>query len=167
MAEKRGAFGNIIDDLSSLRDMFSKEDENLKNEEEQKTKLEELLDFQTAKEEYKPTEEQKTASTLEDYGTQPAEEILVQEEKEQVKEKKETLDEKLANIEKVIDKFTTQTPLGTGAKLDMSSLDINVPALDLSKTYQKDYIEQILQKSSSQMDRVSLLYQNLKKQGLI
>ena len=38
MAEKRGAFGNIIDDLSSLRDMFSKEDENLKNEEEQKTK---------------------------------------------------------------------------------------------------------------------------------
>ena len=49
MAEKRGAFGNIIDDLSSLRDMFSKEDENLKNEEEQKTKLEELLDFQTAK----------------------------------------------------------------------------------------------------------------------
>jgi hypothetical protein len=64
MAEKRGAFGNIIDDLSSLRDMFSKEDENLKNEEEQKTKLEELLDFQTAKEEYKPTEEQKTASTI-------------------------------------------------------------------------------------------------------
>jgi anti-sigma-K factor RskA len=64
MAEKRGAFGNIIGDLSSLRDMFSKEDENLKNEEEQKTKLEELLDFQTAKEEYKPTEEQKAASTI-------------------------------------------------------------------------------------------------------
>jgi hypothetical protein len=49
----------------------------------------------------------------------------------------------------------------------MSSLDINVPALDLSKTYQKDYIEQILQKSGSQKDRVSLLYENLKKQGLI
>ena len=90
--------------------------------------------------------------------------------KSKQKEKEETLEDKLANIEKVIDTFSGKgtTVIDSGQSIGQSSpLNLNQPALDLgtaqAKTYQSDY----LKPSTVHDDRINLLYANLKKYNLI
>ena len=103
-------------------------------------------------------------------GTESIEEILKAESAKKEEEGKEKqLDEKLADIEKVLDKFSEQTPLGTGQspfRDTVSSLDLNKP-IDFQKIMATDYVKPfITQQSSSPKDRIALLYEELKKQGL-
>jgi len=88
---------------------------------------------------------------------------------EKIYEVEEAIDEKLADIEKVLDKFSEQTPLGTGQspfRDTVSSLDLNKP-IDFQKIMATDYVKPfITQQTTSPKDRIALLYEELKKQGL-
>lgn len=139
-------------------------------EEKEPSSVDKLIDFQKAQEEYKPSEEQIKVGQTDDTGeTESIEQILSKESarKEQESEEK-SLDDKLADIEKVISTFTEETPLGTGKDPFSKSLtfDLNKP-IDFSKSIAKTYVEPFISQPSSQKDRVALLYESLRKQKLI
>jgi len=150
----------------AFRNYFKKD-----KEEDERSSVKKLVEFQEAEKEYKPTEEQQKISQIEDTGeTESIKQILERESAKKEEEGKEKqLDEKLADIEKVLDKFSEQTPLGTGQspfRDTVSSLDLNKP-IDFQKIMATDYVKPfITQQSSSPKDRIALLYEELKKQGL-
>jgi hypothetical protein len=80
-------------------------------------------------------------------------------------ETEKDLDKRLSEIDKVIDRYSGQV-LSTGKKIDESSKDINLPALDLGAVTQKQMVTELTKPSRSR-DRVSLLYDELKKYNLI
>ena len=85
------------------------------------------------------------------------------------REKKEdTLDKKLANIEKVIGAFSEAPEQVPVPKQDMGSAsdNINVKPLDMGSVQAKEVINDYL-KPSVNADRVGLLYENLRKLNLI
>ena len=85
------------------------------------------------------------------------------------REKKEdSLDKKLANIEKVIGAFSEAPEQVDIPKQDMGSAsdNINVKPLDMGNVQAKEVINEYL-KPSVNADRVGLLYENLRKLNLI
>ena len=145
-----------------------------KNEEkeDEKTSLEEYLDFQKAKEESIPTEEQKSVMTIEDYPSQTktGEEILIEQSKTEKKE--DELDKKIKDIQKVLTSFGEKAEDVTTIKPEIivddiaKSKSMNLSPLDLGGLAQKQYISSFLPTSSSQTNRVDILLQQLKNLGL-
>jgi len=155
---------------TALANVFKKDDEE--EEKDERSSVEKLTDFQKAKEvaDMASSEEEKKIASMDDTGeTESIEQILEKESARKEKESEEkSLDEKLADIEKVIGAFTEETPLGTGKDpFDKSTtFDLNKP-IDFSKSIAKTYVQPFIQQPSSQKDRVALLYESLRKQKLI
>jgi len=142
---------------------------NAEEEKEEETSAEKLLKFQQAEEEYKPTEEQIKLGETEDIPGQTvsAQETIIQEAKE--KDKKDDLDDKIDRIRKVISNFEEDSkPTVIKTKMDMTPVtDINLKPMDMGSLKQKEYLQSLISQPSSQRDRVSLLYDELKKFNLI
>jgi len=90
--------------------------------------------------------------------------------KDKQKDTEESLEEKLANIEKVIDTFSGKgtTVVDSGQSVGQAqSVDLNQQPLDLGTTQAKAYQAEYLKPSNVHNDRIALLYDNLKKYNLI
>ena len=90
--------------------------------------------------------------------------------KEKEKDTEESLEDKLANIEKVIDTFSGKgtTVVDSGQSVGQAqSVDLNQQPLDLGTTQAKAYQAEYLKPSTVHDDRIALLYDNLKKYNLI
>jgi len=141
-------------------------------EEEEKTSTEKLLEFQEAKKEFEPTEEQKSVMTIEDLPgqTKTGEQILVEESKQEKKE--DELDKKIKDIQKVLTSFGEKSEDVTTIKPEVfvddpvKSSTLNLKALDLGNLAQKEYLQGLLPSSSSQTNRVDILLKQLKNLGL-
>jgi len=145
---------------SALKGLFSKDDE-------QKKQLEE---FEKAKEEYKPTEEQIALGKIEDIETKSVDEILKQE-KEAEKQSEADLEKKLKNIEKVLDKFSGDVTVSKATPLPEDTASVlNLKPVDMGSLYAKEYLANVTSKmgqTSSDQDRIALLYDNLRKLNVI
>ena len=90
--------------------------------------------------------------------------------KDKKKESASDLEKKLANIEKVIDKFsgggTTQLP-SSKELVGSSSDNINIRPLDMGQVQAKANQQEYLKPSSVPNDRIALLYKDLEKYNLI
>ena len=150
----------------ALKNFLDKDDEK-----EEKSSVEKLLDFQEAKKEADSalTKEQKQIQSTDDTSeTESIEEILKTEStKKEEKSKEKDLDEKLADIEKVISTFGNQTNLGTTSDpFKGTKFELNKP-IDFQTKVAQNYIAPYLQQPTSQDDRIKLLFESLKKQNLI
>ena len=150
----------------AFRNIFGK-----KEDEDTRNTAEKIYESEEAKKEYKPTEEQIKLGKTEDIGeTENIKEILQKESAKKEEEGKEKdLDEKLADIEKVLSTFGEQESLGGGATMPFdktSTIDLNRP-IDFRKETAKDYLGPVISQPSSQKDRIALLYESLRKQNLI
>ena len=163
MFESLSKLGKALENFKLDRDT-DKEDE--------KTSLEEYLDFQKAKEEFTPTEEQESVMTMEDYPgqTKTGEEILIEQSKTEKKE--DELDKKINDIQKVLTSFGEKAEDVTTIKPEVivddpvKSRTLNLEPLDLGNLAQKEYLQGLLPSSSSQTNRVDILLQQLKNLGL-
>jgi hypothetical protein len=155
---------------SALKNIFNKK------EEDPRTETEKLKDFQTAKEEYTPTEYQKQLGETEDARAAKESDIITGAEaiKKETQEKKDSeaeLDKKLKNIQKVLKEFgDDQAPTVTNIPDILSIADtadkMNIQPIDMGTVRQKELMAQ-LPKLSSEKDRIELLYQDLIKRNLI
>ena len=96
--------------------------------------------------------------------------IITTKDKEKEKDAEESLEDKLKNIEKVIDTFSGKgtTVIDSGQSLATSSpVNLNQAPLDLGTTQAKAYQAEYLKPSTVHDDRIALLYENLKKYNLI
>jgi len=164
----------MFESLKSIGEAFKNfKLEDTEKEEEEKTSIEKLLEFQEAKKEYEDTatEEQKDIAGIEDYPgqTKTGEQILVEEAKQEKKE--DELDKKISDIQKVLKTFSEDSE---GEVLDIPKMDtssdadkLNVKPLDLGAIRQKSYLQELITQPSSQKDRITLLYESLRKQNLI
>ena len=90
--------------------------------------------------------------------------------KDKEKDAEESLEDKLKNIEKVIDTFSGKgtTVIDSGQSIGQSSpINLNQQPLDLGTTQAKAYQAEYLKPSTVHDDRIALLYDNLKKYNLI
>lgn len=147
---------------SALKDLFSKEDSQEKKQ---------LEEFEKAKEEYKPTEEQKAIGEIEDIGTKSVDEVL-KTEKEEKKASEAELEKKLSNIEKVLDKFSGDVTVSKATPLPEDTASVlNLKPLDMGALIAKEYLSNVTSKmtgqTSSDQDRIALLYDNLRKLNVI
>ena len=141
-------------------------------EEEEKTSTEQLLEFQEAKKEFTPTEEQKSVMTIEDYPgqTKTGEDILVEQSKQERKE--DQLDKKIKDIQKVLDTFGEKAEDVTTIKPEViiddpvKSSTLNLKPMDLGSIAQKQYLQNLLPTTTSKKDRVDVLLTQLKNLGL-
>lgn len=162
MFERLREFGDALKNLSRNID---------KEQEEEISSIEKYKEFQKAKEEYEPTEEQEKIAGIEDYPgqTKTGEQILIEEEKQAKQE--DELDKKIKNIQKVLNKFSEdEQPTVIQPDTSMmraSTKDLNLKALDLGAIQQKQYLQGLIQQPSSQMNRVDILYNQLKQLGLV
>ena len=153
-------------DFSSLRDIG----DALKNF--GKSTDQKIEDYKKVKEEYEEgrTEEQKLLGEREDAGAKPSEMITGEEAiKSESKRESDSLDKKLDDINKVIDKFSGDggvKKLGGSGGFD-ASIDINPKPLNLNELFAKDYLTGVISKPSSTTSRVSLLLEDLAKLKLI
>ncbi len=131
-----------------------------------------IEDYKKVKEEYEEgrTEEQKLLGEREDAGAKSSELITGEEAiKEQAKKDQDSLDKKLDDINKVIEKFSEDggvKKLGGSGGFD-SSIDINPKPYNFNEVLAKDYLSGVIQKPSSTTSRVSLLLEDLAKLKLI
>ena len=151
----------------ALKNFLDKDDE----EKKEKSSVEKLIDFQEAKEaaDKALSEEDKKIQSMEDTSeTESIEQILEKESaKKEEKSKEKDLDEKLADIEKVISTFGNKTNLGTTSDpFKGTKFELNKP-IDFQSKVAQNYIAPYLTQPTSQEDRIALLFENLKKQNLI
>ena len=118
-------------------------------------------------------EKKDPATEMVETGDASEAEKIYQEDKGKIVEKKkedteDSLEKKLANIEKVIDKFGGSQTLPTG-KLQSSSINdnINQRPLDMGNVQAKAALAEYLKPSTVPNDRIALLYEDLKKYNLI
>tara|TARA_A100001515_G_scaffold136459_1_gene128235 strand:- start:203 stop:688 length:486 start_codon:yes stop_codon:yes gene_type:complete len=142
-----------------------------KEEKEEKSSVEKLIDFQEAKKaaDIALSEEDKKNQTIDDTGeTKKVEQILEEESaKKEAESKEKDLDDKLADIEKVISTFGEQRNLGTTSDpFKGTKFELNKP-IDFQTKVAQNYIAPYLQQPTSQGDRIALLFESLKKQNLI
>jgi len=147
---------------SALKDLFSKEDSQEKKQ---------LEEFEKAKEEYKPTEEQKAIGEIEDIGTKSVDEVL-KTEKEEKKASEAELEKKLSNIEKVLDKFSGDVTVSKATPLPEDTASVlNLKPVDMGSLIAKEYLSNVTSRmagqTSSDQDRIALLYDNLRKLNVI
>ena len=90
-------------------------------------------------------------------------------EKEKKEDTEDSLEKKLANIEKVIDTFSGGTKALPTGKLPGSNInaDINQKPLDMGQVQAKAAQAEYLKPSTVPEDRIALLYEDLKKYNLI
>lgn len=137
------------------------------------SKTKQLEEFQKAKEEYKPSEEQRILGEQEDYRAAKPTDIRSGSDYITGQKQEQTLDKKLADIEKVINKFSKSEPITSGSSGKDFAFDsrldknLNVGSLDLSNQYTADILSSIRRKPAVNEDRVSLLLQDLKKYNLL
>ena len=96
--------------------------------------------------------------------------VITTKDKQKEKDTEESLEEKLQNIEKVIDTFSGggTTVLDSGQSVGQAqSVNLNQQPLDLGTTQAKAYQAEYLKPSTVHDDRIALLYDNLKKYNLI
>ena len=96
--------------------------------------------------------------------------VITTKDKQKEKDTEESLEDKLANIEKVIDTFSGKgtTVVDSGQSVGQAqSVDLNQQPLDLGTTQAKAYQAEYLKPSTVHDDRIALLYENLKKYNLI
>jgi hypothetical protein len=148
---------------------FGKKDDEV--EIDQRSSIEKLDDFNMEKDIFSATQskESKDIQSIDDTSTtESIKDVLIKEEKEKLEKKEDSLDKKLANIEKVIGAFSEapeQAPLpkqDTGSASD----NINLKPIDMGSVQAKELINEYL-KPSVNSDRVGLLYENLRKLNLI
>ena len=98
-------------------------------------------------------------------------EVIQTETKDKKKESASDLEKKLANIEKVIDKFSGgggNTVLPSSKDLvGNSNSNINIKPLDFGQVQAKAQQNEYLKPNSVPNDRIALLYKDLKKYNLI
>ena len=98
-------------------------------------------------------------------------EVIQTETKDKKKESASDLEKKLANIEKVIDKFSGgggNTVLPSSKDLvGNSNSNINIKPLDFGQVQAKAQQTEYLKPSNVQNDRIALLYKDLEKYNLI
>ena len=89
--------------------------------------------------------------------------------KEKEKDEEQSLEEKLQNIEKVIETFSGKTTVvDSGQKVGKaSSINLNQQPLDMGTAQAKAYQAEYLKPNTLPDDRIALLYDNLKKYNLI
>ena len=82
---------------------------------------------------------------------------------------KDDLNDKINRIRQVISSFEEdQQPTVIKNKMDTTPVtDINLKPMDMGSLKQKEYLQSLIAQPSSQRDRVSLLYDELKKFNLI
>ena len=115
------------------------------------------------------TADQKAVESIDDTAvTESVKEVLGKEEKEKKEDTEDSLEKKLANIEKVIDTFGGSKALPTG-KLPGSNINsnINQQPLDMGQVQAKAAQTEYLKPSTVPNDRIALLYEDLKKYNLI
>ena len=148
---------------------FGKKDDEVEIDE--RSSIEKLDDFNMEKDIFSSTQskESKDIQSIDDTSiTESTKDVLIKEEKEKLEKKEDSLDKKLANIEKVIGAFSEapeQAPLpkqDTGSASD----NINLKPIDMGSVQAKELINEYL-KPSVNSDRVGLLYENLRKLNLI
>jgi hypothetical protein len=96
--------------------------------------------------------------------------IITTKDKQKEKDTEESLEEKLENIEKVIDTFSGKgnTVVDSGQSVGQAqSINLNQQPLDLGNMQAKTYQAEYLKPSTVHDDRIALLYDNLKKYNLI
>ena len=96
--------------------------------------------------------------------------IITTKDKQKEKDTEESLEDKLANIEKVIDTFSGKgtTVVDSGQSVGQAqSVNLNQQPLDLGTAQAKAYQAEYLKQSTVHDDRIALLYENLKKYNLI
>ena len=157
---------DFLKDAGEALASFGKKDDDLI-----KVKGEEVIELSKDKKEDVATE-----AILEKSGDATvAEEINREKEgvittKDKKKESAYDLEKKLANIEKVIDKFsgggTTQLP-SSKELVGSSSDNINIRPLDMGQVQAKANQQEYLKPSSVPNDRIALLYKDLEKYNLI
>jgi hypothetical protein len=116
------------------------------------------------------TADQKAVEGIDDTSsTETVKEVLGKEEKKKKEDKEDSLEKKLANIEKVIDKFGGGTTTLPSSKdlVGSSSDNINIRPLDMGQIQAKAIQEEYLKPSSVPNDRIALLYKDLEKYNLI
>ena len=117
------------------------------------------------------TKDQKAVESIDDTSTtETVKEVLGKEEKEKKEDTEDSLEKKLANIEKVIDKFSgggTTTLPSSKDLVGSSSDNINIRPLDMGQIQAKAMQQEYLKPSSVPNDRIALLYKDLEKYNLI
>ena len=96
--------------------------------------------------------------------------VITTKDKQKEKDTEESLEEKLQNIEKVIDTFSGKgtTVVDSGQSVGQAeSVNLNQQPLDLGTAQAKAYQAEYLKPSTVHDDRIALLYDNLKKYNLI
>ena len=90
-------------------------------------------------------------------------------EKEKKEDTEDSLEKKLANIEKVIDTFSGGTKALPTGKLPSSNINANInqKPLDMGNVQAKAAQTEYLKPSTVPNDRIALLYEDLKKYNLI
>ena len=85
------------------------------------------------------------------------------------KDEEQSLEEKLQNIEKVIETFSGKsTVIDSGQKVGKAeSINLNQRPLDMGTAQAKAYQAEYLKPNTLPDDRIALLYDNLKKYNLI
>ncbi len=132
---------------------------------------EKIEEYKKVKEEYEKglSEEEKILAERDD--SLITKQVDTEEEiKRQAKEEGDELDKRLKDISKVIDKFSSDTggvkKLAEG-RLDMSSDALNPKPIDFTNTIGKSYLSGVIEKPSSEKDRITLLYEQLRKFNLV
>ena len=132
---------------------------------------EKIEDYKKVKEEYEKglSDEEKILAERDDsLITKPVD--TDEEIKKQAKEEGDELDKRLKDISKVIDKFSDDggiKKLGE-SRLDVSSTDpLNPKPIDFTNTIGKSYLSGVIEKPSSEKDRITLLYEQLRKFNLV
>ena len=130
-----------------------------------------IEDYKKVKEEYEKglTDEEKILAERDDsLITKPVD--TDEEIKKQAIEEGDELDKRLKDISKVIDKFSDDggiKKLGE-SRLDVSSTDpLNPKPIDFTNTIGKSYLSGVIEKPSSEKDRITLLYEQLRKFNLV
>jgi len=152
---------------NALKSIFDKDED--KEEEKTEAIVDKAVRVFEAQDVYKPTEEQKKLAETENIDEmETIKDVLRKEEAEKEEKKEKGLDEKLADIEKVISAFGSSQDLGSPAKSPFTdkSFQLNKP-IDFQTQFAKNYVALYLQQPTSQGDRIALLFESLKKQNLI
>jgi len=139
---------------------------------DKRTSVEKYDDFlkQTEVMEAGQTADQKAIEEIDDTSvTETVKDVLGKEEKEKLENKEDSLEKKLANIEKVITTFSGKPTVINPEKLPGSNINsnINQQPLDMGQVQAKAAQAEYLQPSTVPDDRIALLYENLKKYNLI
>lgn len=160
-------FENLKEKGEALRDFFKRDKEEEKDD-NIVDKTVKVLDAREKNLEERTDVEKLLGQTEDTSKTESIIDVLKKEEAEKKEDTEDDLEKKLASIEKVIDTFS-ESPIAS-AKSPFSAKDvikINEP-VDFSALMAKEFVNPfILNKPSSQTNRIDLLYETLKKQNLI